>query len=323
MGAMAPYEDPKTQAASAPIDPDATGTAQDIGAADTGELFRQSVGIMARLRGPDGCPWDREQSPESIRAYTLEETYEVLDAIERKHPQDLCEELGDLLLQVIFYAQMASDADEFTIADVLTGLNRKLVRRHPHVFGVEAAVAAGMHPETTPGAVDGKADAVVANWGAIKRMEKSNRQEALKGRMDGVLRSQPALLEAQKLGSAAAKCGFDWPDPNGLLEKIQEEAAEVVAEFSSDGAASKELHLEVGDLLFVTANLARHLKVSPEMALRDASAKFRSRFAAMEKAERSDGGPLLEARSLDDLESLWNAAKQQEREEAVRGESAL
>jgi MazG family protein len=319
---MAPFEDPKPQAAPAPADTDAPGMAKDMGAADTGELFRQSVGIMARLRGPDGCPWDREQSPESIRPYTLEETYEVLDAIERKHPQDLCEELGDLLLQVLFYAQMASDAGEFTIADVLAGLNRKLVRRHPHVFGVEAAVAAGMHPETAPSAVDGNANAVVANWGAIKRMEKAA-QGVPQGRMDGVLRSQPALLEAQKLGSAAAKCGFDWPDPKGLLEKIQEEAAEVVAECAFDGAASKELHLEVGDLLFVTANLARHLKVSPEMALRDANAKFRSRFAAMEKAERSDGGPPLEARSLDDLESLWNSAKQLERAANVRGEGAL
>jgi MazG family protein len=279
-----------------------------------GELFGESIAIMARLRGPDGCPWDREQTPESIRPFTLEETYEVLDAIERKHPQDLCEELGDLLLQVIFYAQMASDAGDFSIADVLSGLNRKLVRRHPHVFGVEAAVAAGMHPEAATGAVDGKADAVVANWGAIKRMEKAESSKKSAGRMDGVLRGQPALLEAQKLGSAAAKCGFDWPDAKGLLEKIQEEAAEVEAEFSSDGAASQELQMEVGDLLFVTANLARHLKVSPEMALRDANAKFRSRFAAMEQFAREEGGPALEERSLDALEELWSAAKRQERQ---------
>jgi MazG family protein len=283
-----------------------------------GELFGESVAIMAHLRGPDGCPWDREQTPESIRPFTLEETYEVLDAIERKHPQDLCEELGDLLLQVLFYAQMSSDAGEFSIGDVLAGLNGKLVRRHPHVFGVEAAVAAGMHPETATGAVDGKADAVVANWGAIKRMEKgkSGKDSTDKptGRMDGVLRGQPALLEAQKLGLAAAKCGFDWPDAKGLLEKINEEAAEVEAEFSSDSVASKELHMEVGDLLFVTANLARHLKVNPEMALRDANAKFRSRFSAMEQAEREDGGAPLEACSLDALETLWGAAKQKERE---------
>jgi MazG family protein len=285
----------------------------------TGEIFQESVGIMARLRGPDGCPWDREQTPESIRPFTLEETYEVLDAIDRKHPQDLCEELGDLLLQVLFYAQMASDAGEFSIADVLTGLNRKLVRRHPHVFGVEAAVAAGMHPETATGAVDGKADAVVANWGAIKRMEKKSAVQPA-GRMDGVLRGQPALLEAQKLGSAAARCGFDWPDAKGLLEKIKEEAAEVEAEFSSDGVASNELHMEVGDLLFVTANLARHLKLTPELALRDANAKFRSRFASMEQAERDDGGPPLEMRSLDALEELWSAAKQKERQ-AVLGDA--
>jgi MazG family protein len=286
---------------------------KSVQTANAGELFQESAAIMARLRGPDGCPWDREQTPESIRPFTLEETYEVLDAIERKHPQDLCEELGDLLLQVLFYAQMASDAGEFSIADVLDGLNRKLVRRHPHVFGVEAAVAAGMHPETATGAVEGKADAVVANWGAIKRMEKKSVEKPT-GRMDGVLRGQPALLEAQKLGSAAAKCGFDWPDAKGLLEKIKEEAAEVEAEFSSDGVASKELHLEVGDLLFVTANLARHLKVSPELPLRDANAKFRSRFASMEQAEREDNGPPLENRSLDALEELWSAAKQKERQ---------
>ena len=294
---------------------------KSVQAADIGGLFQESVAIMARLRGPNGCPWDREQTPESIRPFTLEETYEVLDAIERKHPQDLCEELGDLLLQVLFYAQMASDAGEFSIADVLAGLNRKLVRRHPHVFGVEAAVAAGMHPETATGAVEGNADAVVANWGAIKRMEKRSAEKP-GGRMDGVLRGQPALLEAQKLGSSAAKCGFDWPDAKGLLEKIKEEAAEVEAEFSSDGVASKELHMEVGDLLFVTANLARHLKVSPELALRDANAKFRSRFASMEQAEREDGGAPLERRSLDALEELWSAAKRKERL-AVQGDASL
>ncbi len=302
MGAMSAQAE--TRAEKPRVEP-ATATA--------GELFSESVGIMARLRGPDGCPWDREQTPESIRPFTLEETYEVLDAIERKHPEDLCEELGDLLLQVLFYAQMASDAGEFSIADVLTGLNGKLVRRHPHVFGMEAAVAAGMHPQTETGAVEGRADAVVANWGAIKRMEKGKSAGEPAGRLEGVLRGQPALLEAQKLGSAAAKCGFDWPDAKGLLAKIQEEAAEVEAEFSSDGAASHALHMEVGDLLFVAANLARHLKVSPEMALRDANAKFRRRFGAMEQAERADGGPPLENRSLDALEELWSAAKQQER----------
>ena len=303
MGAMSVF--PKTEPKELAEEADVT---------TTGALFAASVDIMARLRGPDGCPWDREQTPESIRPYTLEETYEVLDAIERKHPQDVCEELGDLQQQVLFYAQMASDAGEFSIADVLTGLNRKLVRRHPHVFGAEAAVAAGMHPEAATGAVEGKADAVVANWNAIKRLEKQKPADVPAGRMDGVLRSQPALLEAQKLGSAAAKCGFDWPDATGLLEKIKEEAAEVEAEFSADGVASNELHLEVGDLLFVTANLARHLKVSPELALRDANAKFRSRFAAMEALEREDGGPPLEERSLDALEALWNDAKRKERE---------
>ncbi len=264
---------------------------------------------MARLRGPGGCPWDREQTPESIRPYTLEETYEVLDAIERKHPADLCEELGDLLLQVLFYAQMASEAGEFSIADVLRGLNRKLVRRHPHVFGVEAAAAAGNRAELDAAAEGIGTGQVLANWQAIKRMEKAKKPQP-ESRLEGVLRAQPALPEAQKLGSAAAKCGFDWPDAAGIFAKIREETDEVEAEVRAAGPTpNRELRLEIGDLLFVTVNLARHLGVDAETALRDANGKFRSRFAAMEAAE---GAP-LEERNLDELELLWRAAKQRER----------
>ncbi len=273
---------------------------------DAGVLFAEAAAIMARLRGPDGCPWDREQTPASIRPYTLEETYEVLDAIERRDPVDLCEELGDLLLQVLFYARMAEEAGEFTIAEVVAGLNRKLVRRHPHVFGAEAAANAGNRAALPDAEAGIGAGQVLSNWQAIKRMEKPAKAEGA-SRLDGVLRAQPALQEAQKLGSAAAKCGFDWPDTTGILAKLREEADEVEAERAA-GVPTDALRLEVGDLLFVTVNLARHLGVDAETALRDANTKFRSRFGFMEAAD----GPQLEDRSLDELEVLWAAAKQAE-----------
>lgn len=300
-------------------------------AAKAGELFAQSAALMKHLRGPNGCLWDREQTPSTIRRYTLEETYEVLDAIERENPADLCEELGDLLLQVLFYAQMAAEAGQFGIADVVEGLNQKLIRRHPHVFGEEASAAAG-NQAIASGSPVLDADGVKLKWDQIKQAEKTARSTAsgggaessarTPGRMDGILRSQPALLEAHKLGSAAHKCGFDWPDAKGLLAKIREEIAEVEAEMETagpDAEASKALQLEVGDLLFVTASLARHLHTDAETALRDANGKFRSRFAAMEAMERAEAkdetiNPKpLENRSLDGLEELWQRAKQLER----------
>lgn len=281
------------------------------GQEDAGKLFERAVAIMARLRAPDGCPWDREQTPRTIRKYTLEETYEVLDAIERDDPENLCEELGDLLLQVLFYAQMAAEEGQFTMAEVVAGLNRKLVRRHPHVFGAEASAKAGNTAVLEQAGLGIGADQVLLNWNAIKRLERKTEanESAPSSRLEGVLRAQPALLEAAKLGSAAAKAGFDWPEPLGLIEKIREEANEVEAEIRTGEAPSAELRMEVGDLLFVTANLARHLGVEPETALRDANAKFRRRFSAMEAAEQVDGGPALEERSLDALEELWQGAK--------------
>ena len=184
---------------------------------------------MARLRGPDGCPWDREQSFDSIRKHTVEEAYEVLDAIERRDWANLTEELGDLLLQVLFYAQMASElaADEgrFTIADVTETLNRKLIRRHPHVFGEAASAAAG-NLAHVDAAVEGSSARVLANWDAIKRAEKAGPSEKA-GLLDGVQRAQPALSEAAKLGSKAAKVGFDWPEWRDLLAKVEEETGGV------------------------------------------------------------------------------------------------
>ncbi|GGG90432.1 nucleoside triphosphate pyrophosphohydrolase [Silvibacterium dinghuense] len=274
-----------------------------------GESFTEAVAIMARLRGPDGCPWDREQSFDSIRKYTLEETYEVFDAIERRDWPSLQDELGDLLLQVLFYAQMASEAGHFSIDDVIGNLNRKLVRRHPHVFGEEAAAQAGNRAESlTVEGID--AGGVLRNWEEIKKREKKDRP-AGHGRLDEVPRAMPALSEAAKLGSKAAKVGFDWPEVSGLFAKLQEEMSELKAELAPDGTPqnSNAVTEELGDLLFTTANLARHLKVDSELALRDANAKFRRRFAAMETAD----GNGLEQRSPEELEALWASAKEAER----------
>jgi MazG family protein len=270
-----------------------------------GKLFAEAVAIMARLRAPGGCPWDREQTFASIRKYTLEETYEVLDAIEREHWVDLEDELGDLLLQVLFYAEMAAEAGHFGIADVIAGLNRKLVRRHPHVFGEEASAAAGNRAEGLE--TDGiGAQEVLRNWDEIKKLEKKTQAEGA-GRLDSVSRSMPALSEAGKIGSKAAKVGFDWPDVGGVVEKLKEETRELEAEIS--GTDAKAAVEEVGDLLFTAANLARHLKVDPELALRDANAKFRRRFAAMEAATER---PLEELSALE-LEALWERNKGAER----------
>jgi MazG family protein len=273
--------------------------------AQVGKLFTQAVAIMARLRAPGGCPWDREQTFASIRKYTLEETYEVLDAIEREHWADLADELGDLLLQVLFYAEMAEEAGHFGIADVIANLNRKLIRRHPHVFGEEASAAAGNRAEglETRGIGAGE---VLRNWEEIKKLEQKSRAEGA-GLLDPVSRAMPALSEAGKIGSKATKVGFDWPSVSGVLEKMREECAELEAEIAAgDQKAAGE---ELGDLLFTVANLARHLKVDPELALRDANAKFRRRFAQMEAATSRP----LDELSAPELERLWEHSKEAER----------
>src|SRR5271156_561232 len=271
-------------------------------AADSAALFAEAVSIMARLRGPDGCPWDREQSFDTIRKYTLEETYEVFDAIERRHWNDLCEELGDLLLQVLFYAQMASEPGYFTIADVISGLNRKLIRRHPHVFGDQASVAAGNAVTSALETTGIDAPQVLRNWDAIKQAEKAESQSSA---LDSIPRSLPALLEAAKLGSRAHKSGFDWPDVEGIFAKLEEETHELRQAIRDHPPSSEAILSEVGDMLFTMVNLARHLKVEPEFALRHTNAKFRRRFAAMEAASPRP----LETLSPDQLELLWSQAK--------------
>ncbi|MGB7189633.1 MAG: nucleoside triphosphate pyrophosphohydrolase [Acidobacteriaceae bacterium] len=267
--------------------------------------FAEAVAIMHRLRAPGGCPWDREQTFDSIRKYTLEETYEVFDAIERRDWAGLKDELGDLLLQTLFYAEMAAEAGSFTVVDVIEGLNRKLVRRHPHVFGEKAAAEAGNSASGLE--VDGiDAAQVLRNWEEIKQRERGAKPEAT-GRLDSVGRAMPALAEAAKLGSKAAKTGFDWPELAGLIDKLREETAELEAEIAA--GERDRAGQELGDLLFTAVNLARRLKIDPEMALRDTNARFRSRFGAMEK----ESARPLEELSADELERLWASAKQRER----------
>jgi len=257
--------------------------------ADAAAALQRAAAIMARLRGPGGCPWDREQDFDSIKRYTLEETYEVFDAIERRAWPELKDELGDLLLQVLFYAQMASEAGYFDLRDVAENLSAKLVRRHPHVFGDVEATDSG---------------AVLRNWEQIKVEEKRSKAAAA-SMLDDVPRTMPATMEAAKLGSKAAKVGFDWPSADGLFEKLVEETAELRVEIERGDADRVEA--EFGDLLFTVMNLARHLKVDAETALRRTNARFRARFAAMELAGGGAAG--LRAASVEELEALWVRAK--------------
>jgi len=257
--------------------------------APAAEALQRAAAIMARLRAPGGCPWDREQTFDTIKRHTLEETYEVFDAIERRAWPDLKDELGDLLLQVLFYAQMASEAGYFDLRDVAENLSAKLIRRHPHVFGDTVAT---------------NSDAVLRNWEQIKVEEKKSKPAAT-SLLDDIPRSMPATLEASKLGSRAAKVGFDWPSAHGLFDKLAEETAELHAEIAR--ADSDKIEAEFGDLLFTTMNLARHLNVDAESALRRSNAKFRARFASMERA--GGGAEQLKSMSPDELERLWSQAK--------------
>src|SRR5208282_3913373 len=301
----------------------------------TGERFERAVAIMERLRAPGGCPWDREQTFDSIKPYTLEETYEVLEAIENRDWPELTGELGDLLLQVLFYSTMAREAGHFSIDDVLDRLSNKLVGRHPHVFG------------------DVKADTpaeVLRNWEALKAEEKkAEKQKNFEANGEGkssagggqpvdtpsvladVSSRVPALLEAHKLSARAAHVGFDWPEIEGLFEKLAEETAELREELKATaiqgpagtGVAGsgkpqippdqrERLEDEVGDLFFVLVNVARFLSLDSESALRKTNRKFKRRFQWMEERLLA-GGRTPQQASMEELETLWQQAKQQEK----------
>ncbi len=262
--------------------------------------------IMAALRTPEtGCPWDLEQTFATIVPYTLEEAYEVADAIERGDVANLREELGDLLLQVVFHARMAEEEGRFDFGDVVEAITRKLIRRHPHVFGDARDLSSGE---------------VKALWGRIKVEEKRQRAETRRadglpaeeatGALAGVPLALPALTRALKLQQKAGKVGFDWNDPRAVLAKLREEIDEVEAELEAGDA--QRVAGEVGDLLFVVANLARHLSVDPEAALRGANAKFERRFAHIE-SRLGEAGRAPAGATLDEMEALWSEAKQRER----------
>jgi MazG family protein len=294
----------------------------------TGERFERAVSIMERLRAPGGCPWDREQTFDSIKPFTLEETYEVLEAIDNRDWPELAGELGDLLLQVLFYAEMGKEQGTFSIDDVLDGLSSKLIHRHPHVFA------------------DARADTaaeVKRNWDALKLEEKKKKSDQGSGKdlpgnethsiLDGVSSAMPSLLEAHKLSSRAAQAGFDWPNVEGLFDKLGEETDELRAhlkDFPAPGPRPQgrgvagsgrnatpeklqaKLEDEVGDLFFVLVNLARYLSVDAESALRKTNRKFKRRFQWMEGRLRENGRS-PERASMEELESLWQQAKAEER----------
>jgi MazG family protein len=299
----------------------------------TGERFERAVGIMERLRAPGGCPWDREQTFDSIKPYTLEETYEVLEAIDNRDWGELAGELGDLLLQVLFYAEMAQEQGSFSIDDVLDRLSTKLIDRHPHVFGEVKA-------ET--------ANDVKRNWEALKVEERKNRGSR-EGKLDdtaarkdngqhsvlaGVSSAMPSLLEAHKLSSRAAQVGFDWPNIEGLFDKLVEETDELrqhLKEFPEPGPRpqgrgtagagrqsippelQERLEEEVGDLFFVMVNIARYLSIDPESALRKTNRKFKRRFQWMEERLHRSGRTADQA-TTEELESLWQQAKVEEKQ---------
>jgi MazG family protein len=298
----------------------------------TGERFERAVSIMERLRAPGGCPWDREQTFDSIKPYTLEETYEVLEAIDNRDWPELAGELGDLVLQVLFYAEMAKEHSYFSMDDVLDRLSNKLINRHPHVFG------------------DVKADTsaeVLRNWEALKVEERKKKgggegESATAPKKDqahsilaGVSSAMPSMLEAYKLSSRAAQAGFDWPNVEGLFEKLNEETNELreqLNDFPPPGPrpegrgmagsgrtpVSEDLRArlegEVGDLFFVLVNIARYLSVDPESALRKTNRKFKRRFQWMEERLHESGRRADQA-AMEELESLWQQAKREE----VRG----
>ena len=264
-----------------------------ISCKEPGQQIQRLRAIMHRLRAPGGCPWDAEQTHDSLVSNLIEETYETVAAIKSGDDENLREELGDLLLQVVFHAELASEDQRFDLDDIARGICDKLVRRHPHVYG-----------DSNVGSTDG----VLAQWEDIKRAEKGHEEKPY---LHGVGKGLPALLRAAKLQKKAGKVGFDWPDAIGIVGKIEEEFDEVkeeLAKHTEGEKASPELQAEIGDLLFIVTNLARKLGVDPEVALEGTNEKFLHRFAAIEKGLKADG-ITLEAATLEQMDVYWNGAK--------------
>jgi tetrapyrrole methylase family protein/MazG family protein len=256
-----------------------------------GTSFEGFQEIVARLRAPDGCPWDREQTHHTLRKHLIEESYEALDAIDSGDPDKMREEFGDLLLQIVLNAQIAQESREFSMGDVIHGIHDKIVRRHPHVFGDVVISGVGN---------------VLENWEKIKADERESKGDTGKGLLDGLPVSLPALVQSQEIQNRAARVGFDWPEIEGVLDKIAEEIDEV-----RKATDKVELEAELGDLFFALVNLARWKGVDAEAALRDTNRKFKKRFAYVERGARDLGRRLPEL-SLEEMESFWQAAKKME-----------
>jgi nucleoside triphosphate diphosphatase len=266
--------------------------------------------IMAMLRTPDsGCPWDLQQNFATVAPYTIEEAYEVADAIARGDLDDLRDELGDLLLQVVFHARMAEEGNAFSFGDVVEAITRKMIRRHPHVF-------ADKNRQLTPSDVKGAWERIKAEEKAERATRRPAKEAAHNSLLSGVKPGQPALIRAMELQRKASSVGFDWNDPRAVLHKIREEADEIEA--ALDRNDTEELCAETGDLLFALVNLARHVGADPEHALRATNAKFERRFSYIERALAAQGRS-IESASLDEMDALWNDAKSAE--QGGRGES--
>ena len=266
------------------------------------ETIGNAVGRLARLmhtlRSPGGCPWDQEQTLQSLRPYLLEEAYEVLHALEAGDSNDHKEELGDLLLQVIFQSEIQNEEGRFSLADVADAIYAKLVRRHPHVFGSDTA----NNPKEAYG-----------SWEQIKAQERAKSGQKKKGTLDGVPDALPALLRAYRIGEKASSVGFDWSHESGALQKLNEEMKELQELLENQASTPARIEEEFGDLLFSAVNIARHLKIDPEAALRQATFKFQRRFQFLENVLNKDGKRVSDT-DLESLEALWNEAKTQEKQ---------
>jgi MazG family protein len=279
-----------------------------------GKWFEKLVAVQARLRAPNGCPWDREQTHQSLRTYLIEEAYEVLEALDSGNDAKFAEEMGDLLLQIVFHSQIASEEGRFTVAEVIREIHDKMIRRHPHVFGETRAKDSAE---------------VLRNWEQIKAEER--RSNAGSGApkagaehskeaslLDGVSRALPATLEGFQLTRKAARIGFDWEDAGGVIEKMQEETEELKTALKTGD--QRKIEEELGDLLFAAVNLARFLKTDPEIALKNANAKFSGRFRIMEKMARDTGREFKDL-PREEMEAFWNAAKKAEGDSNLRERS--